>query len=367
MKIGIDIRAASGEKAGKGWYTFHLTYNLLKVDKRNQYILYTDTGVPGFGEFKNAEQKVITGRGLLWHIHTSRDIKKENIDVFFAPTSYIVPALLSKQIKTVITVHDLVAFLFKNTHNKKAVSIEKMFLKRALKKAHFVCAVSENTKRDLVNKFKYDETKIGVVYAGADDNFKPVEKDSLAPFVEKTNLPRKFFLAVGTLEPRKNYPNLLKAFYEFIKIHKDYHLVIVGQKGWRYQEIYTLIDALRIKNRVHLLGYVSGTSLKNLYNLAEALVFPSFYEGFGIPPLEAMKCGCPVIVSHKSSLTEVVGDAGIYIDPESPGSITKAMGKIAFIPDLRENLIKQGFMQSKKFSWKLSAQKLLEILRHARR
>jgi len=363
MKIGIDIRAASGEKAGKGWYAFHLVYNLLKIDKRNQYFLYTNIGIPGFGQFKNAEQKVINGKGFLWHMRAAKDIEREKVEIFFAPTSYIIPALLPESVKTVVTVHDLVAFLFRGTHNRKAVIIEKLFFKKTLKKARFLLAVSENTKRDIVNKFNYEKDKIGVVYPGADDTFKPIEKDTLKEFIEKTQLPEKFFLAVGTLEPRKNYKNLILGFHEFLKDNKDYHLIIVGKKGWKFEGIYHLIEELKLKNHVHILGYLSGTSLVNLYNLAEAFVFPSIYEGFGIPPLEAMKCGCPVIVSNTSSIPEVVGDAGLYISPEKSVSIAGALKKITSNKDLREKLIIQGFAQSKKFSWELSARKLLEVLR----
>lgn len=373
MKIGIDIRAASGEKAGKGWYTFHLVYNLLKIDKRNQYFLYTNIGIPGFGQFKNAQQKVINGRGMVWHWRASREIKREGLEVFFAPTSYIVPALLPESVKTVVTVHDLVAFLFRGIHNKKAVIIEKIFFKKMLKRARFLLAISENTKRDIVNKFNYEEERIGVVYPSADDDFKPIEKDSLKEFVERTKLPEKFFLAVGTLEPRKNYEKLILGFYEFLKDvsaknpgQKDYHLIIVGKEGWKFEGIYKLIEELKLKNRVHILGYLSGASIINLYNLAEAFIFPSIYEGFGIPPLEAMKCGCPVIVSNTSSIPEVVGDAGLYVNPEKPASIAGALSKIISNSDLRKKLIEQGFAQSKKFSWALSAKKLLEILRHAR-
>jgi len=363
MKIGIDIRTASGEKAGKGWYTFHLVYNLLKVDKRNQYFLYTNIGIPGFEQFPNAQQRVIGGKGIFWHVGASRDVKREGIEVFFAPTSYIIPALLPRAVKTIVTVHDLVAFLFRGTHNKKAVLVEKLFFKKMLKKTRFLLAVSENTKRDIINKFHYEEDKIGVVYPSADDDFKPVEKDSLKEFIESTKLPEKFFLAVGTLEPRKNYPNLIKGFYEFLKNNKDYHLIIVGKKGWKFEGIYKLIEELKLKNHVHILGYLSGKSIMNLYSLAEALVFPSIYEGFGIPPLEAMKCGCPVIVSNTSSVPEVVGDAGLYINPKNPASIAGVLTKLVSNKDLREKLIAQGFAQSKKFSWTLSAKKLLDILR----
>ncbi len=361
MKIAIDIRTAGGEKAGKGWFTFNMTQNILKLDQKNQYILYVKDGIAGFDQFKNAQIKQIKGRGIFWHTNVIKDIKKEEADIFFAPSSYIIPALLPKSIKTVLTVHDLVAFLFSETHNKKATFIEKLFLKRALKRATYTITISENTKRDILNKFKYDKKRLSVIHIAGDENYKPIKKESLADFIKKTNLPRNFFVAVGTLIPRKNYSNLIRAFALIAKEFSDYHLLIVGGKGWQYEEIQALIRENYLNKHVHLLGYLSTTSIRNLYNLAKALVFPSFYEGFGLPPLEAMQCGCPVIASFTSSIPEVVGEAALLINPENPIEIAGAMKKLIKDEDLCENLKNKGLTQSKKFSWKNSAQKLLEI------
>lgn len=363
MKIAIDIRTAGGEKTGKGFYTFHIVHELLKIDHENEYILYSKDGIAGFEQFKNAKLKLIDGRGFFWHRNVAKDIAKQEVDIFFAPSSYIIPAILSKSIKTILTVHDLVAFFFPNTHNKKATIIEKLFLKKALKKATHVLTVSENTKHDLINKFKYEENKISVTYCAAANDFKPLEKGSLKTFIKETNLPANFFLAVGTLEPRKNYLNLIRAFSQ---IHKDFphvHLMIVGGKGWDYEEIFKLIRENYLNKKVHILGYLSTKSLINLYNLAETLVFPSYYEGFGIPPLEAMKCGCPVIASFTSSIPEVVGDAALLINPESHLEIAGAMTKILKDDHLAENLSNKGLIQAKKFSWEDSARKLSVIFR----
>ena len=159
MKIAIDIRTAGGEKTGKGWFTFHITQNLLKLDRENQYILYVKDKIPGFEEFKNAKLKQIKGQSIFWHRNVAKDVKKENVDIFFAPSSYIIPALLPKSIKSVLTIHDLVAFLFPETHNKKATLIEKLFLKKALKKADHVVTVSNNTKKDVLEKFKFPKNQ----------------------------------------------------------------------------------------------------------------------------------------------------------------------------------------------------------------
>lgn len=363
MKIAIDIRTAGGEKAGKGWYTFHIVQNLLKIDHENEYILYAKDGIPGFEQFKNAKVKLVNGGGIFWHLNVAHDVKKEKVDIFFAPSSYIIPALLPKSIKTILVVHDLVAFLFPVTHEMKAVLIEKLFFRLALRKSAHICAVSENTKQDILQKFKYDEKKISVIYCAAGEEFQPTDKATLQPFINATNLPANFFLAVGTIEPRKNYLNLIRAFAEVSKDFPDWNLIIVGKKGWDYEEVFRQIRINYLQKKVHILGYLSSKSLVNLYSLARGLVFPSFYEGFGIPPLEAMQCGCPVIASNTSSIPEVVGDSALLINPEDPREITAAMKKLIKSDELYSHLRELGLKQAKKFSWETSAGKLLKVIK----
>lgn len=379
MKIAIDIREAGGEKAGKGWYTFHLVQNLLKIDHatksrsacsdrsigehkcEHSYILYARDGIPGFTQFKNAQLKLISAKTALWHYLVARDIKKQNVDLFFAPSSYIIPSILPSSIKTIITVHDLVAFLHPNTHQKKATIIEKLLLRRALRRAAHVVTVSENTRTDLLQRFHYDPKKISTVICAASEEFKPIAPENLRNFMTQTNLPEKFFLAVGTLEPRKNYLNLITAFKNISDHYPDFHLIIVGKNGWQYEKIHAAIKENYLNKKVHLLGYLSNKSLVNLYSLAKALVFPSFYEGFGLPPLEALQCGCPVIASHTSSIPEVVGESALLINPENPTQITEAMLKIIKDPGLTLRLRQKGLKQAGKFSWEKSAKKLLKI------
>ncbi|MEK7672719.1 MAG: glycosyltransferase family 1 protein [Patescibacteria group bacterium] len=363
MRIAIDIRAAGGAKAGKGWYTFNLVQELLKLDKENEYILYAKDGIAGFQQYKNATLKLIDKRGYFWHRAVAKDIVKEECEVFFAPSSYIIPAILPKFIKTIVTVHDLVVYLFPLSHNKKAVFLERIFLRRAVKRAAHILTVSQNTKHDLLEKFTIDRDKLDTVYCAASSEFQPVPKSELQDFVTETHLPEKFFLAVGTLEPRKNYLNLIKAFAQLSQKFPNYHLVIVGQPGWGYEAVYQEIKDSYLGKKVHLLGYLSNRSLGNLYNLATALVFPSLYEGFGMPVLEAMQSGCPVIASNNSSIPEVVEGNALLIDPTSHLDIAGAMIKLASDPNLGLVLRQKGLHQAKKFSWQNSADKLLEVIK----
>jgi glycosyltransferase involved in cell wall biosynthesis len=364
MKIGIDIRETVHEKAGKGYYAAHLVDEILKQDKVNQYILYTDCPVEIYRGFKNAETRPVGKKGLFWHKSVLKDAYKENLDVYFSPTSYIIPAIHNpKKLKVVMTVHDLVAFLFPQRHNKKAVFTEKFTLQKALKKVVKVLSVSENTKRDLVNRFNCKDNLVDIVSNAASEIYEPIPEEIYDHFKDAHNLPEKFIFCAGTLEPRKNYPTLLRGFAEVVKKMPDVKLLIAGKRGWMFDEIYKTVHDLGIDDNVRFLGYVPERDLVYLYNLATVFVWPSLYEGFGIPPLEAMQSGCPVITSNTSSLPEVVGKGAITVDPYDEKELADAMIKVLKDSELSKELIRKGFNQSRKFSWKLSADRFLDIIK----
>ena len=364
MKIAIDIRSAGGNKAGKGQYTFHLTQSILELDKTNQYILYTKEKVAGFDHFPNCEVRQISANGLLWHPRVAKDVKREGVDIFWAPSSYITPIFIKKPTRVIITVHDLVTFLYPNNHNKKATIVERLCLKRAVKRADQVITVSENTKQDLIKFFPNAKDKTSVVYCAASSIYQPVPLEDLKTFIKDTKLPPKFFLAVSTIQPRKNYLNLIRSLAQVHKKWPNTHLLIVGKEGWQYKEVYAEIMRYNLSKYVHVLGYLSEKSIRNLYNLARALVFPSFYEGFGIPPLEAMQSGCPVIASNASSIPEVLGAAAISLDPTNTASWAAAMDKILSSETTRQSLSRAGLNQAKKFSWQKSAEKFIMITKN---
>ena len=174
------------------------------------------------------------------------------------------------------------------------------------------------------------------------------------------NIKKPFILSLGTLEPRKNIPTLLKAFAGIMD-QIPHHLVLVGQKGWKWEPIFREIERPNLKDRVHWVGYVSDQERVSFYNAADFLAYPSWYEGFGMPLLEAMQCGCPVITSRVSSMPEVVGEAGLLIDPHRVEDLQGAMLRLAHEPELREKLRTAGFEQAKKFSWETSARITLEV------
>ncbi len=363
MKIAIDLRSAEGNRTGKGQYAFHLCKSLLELDKVNEYTIYSKGKIYGFDNFSNVELKQISGAGIFWHHKVAKDIAKNNIELFWGPSSYITPIFIKKPTHVIITVHDLVAFLYPNNHNKKATILERLFLKRAVQRADHIITVSQNTKKDLISTFPHSQDKTSVVYCAANSLYRPIERGSLDTFMKKRDIPKNFFLAISTIQPRKNYINLIRALAEVYKKHHKIHLVIVGGEGWQYKEVYAEIVRYKLDEYVHILGYLPEKDIQNLYNLAQALVFPSFYEGFGIPALEAMQSACPVIASNTSSLPEVVGEAALSINPTKVSELAYAMIKVLQNPKLQTKLSAAGLSQAKKFTWKKSAEKLLTIIK----
>ncbi len=359
MRIAIDSRAILGARTGKGEYSYQILRHLAKIDSKNQYFLYTQRGIPyHFGA--NFHIKRLRLPSILWHLFVWLDLKWIlKPDVYLAPVSYIISALGVKN--SIVLIPDLVVFLFPRQHNSKAVFLEKYFLKRAIKQSRKVIAISRATKRDLKRLFSLPSSKIEVIYLAADQYHQKISPSLLAAMRKKYNLPCQFIFCVGTLEPRKNLIRLIEA-YQKLSLKKAYNLVIVGKKGWHYEGIFQRVQQLNLEKHVRFLGYVDQKDLPSLYHLATVFVYPSLYEGFGLPPLEAMTCGTPIITSNISSLPEVVGKAALLINPRSIPEITNALNTLLTDDMLRVKLARLGLIQAKKFSWEKTAREILKII-----
>jgi glycosyltransferase involved in cell wall biosynthesis len=226
-----------------------------------------------------------------------------------------------------------------------------------------VIAVSEATKRDIVRLTGTPETKISVIYEAADSLYRPVDDEqALARIRDQYRLPEQYALFVGTIEPRKNLPTLIRAYHGLVEKYKSSaDLAIVGRRGWLYDDVYNLVEQLGIEDRVHFLGRVPTEDLLYLYNASSMLVLPSYYEGFGLPPLEAMACGVPVIVSDTSVMPEVVGDAALRVPHEDVEGFTVAMWRLLTDDDLRADMIAKGIKRVKCFSWERAARETLDV------
>jgi glycosyltransferase involved in cell wall biosynthesis len=234
---------------------------------------------------------------------------------------------------------------------------------RAVSQAHHVLADSESTRNDLIELLAVSADKISVVPAGVEPRFRPVRDTvRLAEVRARYKLPQWFILSVGTLEPRKNFPRLISAYAQLRRQTGLPHgLVIAGRPGWLYQEIYNRIVQEGLSEHVHLPGFVADGDLPALYTLADLFVFPSLYEGFGLPPLEAMACGTPVVVSDNSSLPEAVGVAALLINAEEVDAMADAMARVLGNANLRVRLADLGRAQAARFTWRAAAEKLLTV------
>lgn len=364
MTIGFDAsRAFTDKKTGTENYSYQTLSRLAKIDRKNQYYIYLASQEDVLRGWPDNFKFVTIHNHLLWTqiglaLHTFIDPP----DILFVP-SHTLPIIRKLGLKTLITVHDLGAQYLPQTHQLKQRLYLNFMTYYQLKSATGIIAVSQATKKDLIKKVGIDPKKITVIYEGYDKELYqplPLQQSILQKYQLK---PNSFFLFVGTIQPRKNLTRLIQAFANYLKISSTQDkLVLIGSKGWLSDEIYTLPKQLNIETRVLFLGYIKDKELPYFYSGAKALLFPSLFEGFGIPILEAMACGCPVLTSNISSMPEVAGNGAILVDPYSINAIANGIKDITK-PQTRAKLIKMGFQQIKKFSWEKSAKETLTLFR----
>jgi glycosyltransferase involved in cell wall biosynthesis len=282
-----------------------------------------------------------------------------DLDVLHSP-DFIPP--FRRNCKSVITIHDLNFLLYPHFLTPQSASYYGQ-IDQAVRKCDQIIAVSESTKRDIVRLTGAPENKITVVYEAAHPIFRRLEDQALlAEVKERLGIDRDYVLFVSTIEPRKNVPTLLDAFKRLLDNYKPpVNLVLAGAKGWLFDEVFSLVEKLDLQGRVQFVGRVSLEDLLGLYNAATVLVHPAFYEGFGLPPLEAMACGTPVIVSNTSALPEIVGDAAMLVDPTDVDSMAVAIWRVLCDESLQREMREKGLRRARRFSWKKAALQTLNI------
>ncbi len=375
MKIGIDSRTilnpASGERAGVGHYTYYLVKNLLKIDTKNQYVLFFDYRTQNTNEFR---QKNVIIRHFPFsqyksflpfaysHMLISAYLVKFGLDVYHSP---ITALPLTYPRKSVVTVHDLAIYKNPGWFPSQIFST-RLLVPQALRSADKIIAVSESTKKDLKELFNVSDKKISVIYEGV-----RVEKIRLKK--QKENIARfklgpKFILFIGTLEPRKNLVTLVRAYKKLLTWHKEfvrYPLVIAGHPAYKSEEVYDEVKELKLGKLVKFIGYITHNEKVDLLKACSCFINPSSYEGFGLTLVEAMALGAPVITSGISSMPEIVGKAGVLIDPEKEYEIAAAMKEVLSNTRLRSKLKKLGIEQAAKFSWEKCARQTLAVYKDA--
>ncbi|MGE5392300.1 MAG: glycosyltransferase family 4 protein [Candidatus Saccharibacteria bacterium] len=364
MKIGIEAeRANLPNPTGVERYAAELIRHLAETDRTNEYVLYFRTKPQAWFHAlpPNFRLRLIPFPKFWTQIRLSWEMLVHPVDVLMILASAL-PFYHPRN--SVVTVHDVAFEMFPEAFTGFMRRYLVFFTRFAVKRARRIVAVSESTKRDLMRLYGCPKDKIEVIHLGRDEKFSPVPYADAQAVLDKHGLIyKKYILFVGTLQPRKNIARLVEAFIKLRKENRiEEKLVIIGGRGWLWKPILEKIQAAGLKDAIQVLGYVEDGELPAIYSGASLLTLPALYEGFGLPPLEAMACGTPVVVSNVSSLPEVAGEAGVLVDPLNVNSIAGGLLRVLIDPELKKKMSAEGLKQAERFSWDRTAKKTLELL-----
>jgi glycosyltransferase involved in cell wall biosynthesis len=373
MHIGIDGLPLTAAKTGVGHYTFELARALAKIDPASQFeIVYPSTypRLNGWdGKFlpDNLRLERVKG-GLLsrhwWSIGLPRYIRRHKFDLFHG-TNYDVPLL--RRSATVVTIHDLSQLLHPETHKRRSVARARRRLPFMARTADAVITPTESVLREVCQHLQIDSEKLFAIPEAARGCFRPL------PFAETVDVRRRlgigddFLLTVGTLEPRKNLSVLVNAFEKVVRARPQSktQLVIAGGQGWLSSPLFAAIEKSPVRERILLTGYLQDEDLRALYAACRVFIYPSLYEGFGLPPLEAMACGAPVLASRIPALVETAGSAALLFDPQDPGDLAQKIIALAGNENARRELSIAGQQRAAEFSWERTARGTLQVYAEA--
>ena len=370
-RFGYDSKTGLPRRVGSGEYCFELLLNLNRIDKINNYIIYLPqnptSDLPK--ESSRWHYKIVGPRKMWTLIGLSLEflLKRSKPDVFFSPTHYL--PIFSPH-KSVISILDVSYVRFPELFRKSDLNQLTKWTKYSVGKARQIFTISKASKDDIIKEYGVAADSIAVTYPGIRQGLMIKDKGlSMEELKKKYGVNREYILFVGTLQPRKNIVRLIEAFSRVSRsslIPNTLSLIIIGKKGWLYEEILGAPKKFNIESRVKFLDFVPDEDLPAFYKNAVCFVLPSLYEGFGLPVLEAMQYGCPVITSNVSSLPEAGGDAALYVDPLNVDDIAKNLEFIIHNSELRKKLITKGYEHVKKFSWEKTARETLKALEGSR-
>lgn len=369
MNIGIDARLLHG-RTGIGRYTRSLFFEFARrQETTDTYYLFYDRVFPGVPIQHRTQQAslpsnfhVVTAEcttRILWtNFYIPRLLRQHNIDVYHGVCNFELP--LRKVCRYIVTIHDLVPLFFPNLVPWKHLLFFKLFMKRAAKTADRIVTDSAHSKRDIIRYLGVPEDKIRVIPLGYTPPSRHNEENPnrQRAVLTKYGIIRPYLLFVGVIEPKKNLERLIEAFALLRQtpgFSDDLYLVIVGGKGWLCDHLSQKVQDLQLEESVVFTGFVAEEELPSLYSGAEVFVFPSIYEGFGLPVVEAMSYGVPVVTSTASSLPEIAGDAGILVDPHNPAAIRDGIAEVLSNPQKKARMKQDGPIQARKFSWQRTA------------
>ncbi|MBI2057435.1 MAG: glycosyltransferase family 4 protein [Candidatus Yanofskybacteria bacterium] len=373
MTVGIDIRVLAGDlQNGIAQYLLNILPELIKLDPQIKFKLFFSSLKKCELDYEWLKEKNVELHRFKLSNHflfaSSRIFNRPYLDkmvggadIFFSPHFFLAP--LSGECKSAVVFHDLSFLRYpeffswrKNIWHRFEMNPKKQALA-----ADKIIAVSRSTRNDLISFFGTNSNKIKVIYSGLSKSFlfKPSQEE-MEKVKSKYQLPENFFLYLGKIEPRKNVSGIIRAFESFSD--KSFHLVIAGELGWLCKDVLRAYNRSPYKRLIHLTGPVDEKDKLSVYQLSKTLIYSSFFEGFGFPPLEAMALGIPVITSRNSSMPEVVGDSALLVDPYDVGEISQAMESLIFNNFLRQNFVEKGIRRSKLFSWQKTAEETLIFL-----
>jgi glycosyltransferase involved in cell wall biosynthesis len=366
MRVAIDTRKL--HDFGIGTYIRNLLRHLARIDQETEYILLCrdeDLGVAAqLGPNFRSVREPSPNYSLREQIHVPWVLRRERPDVFHAP-HYILPAAVS--CRSVVTIHDCIHLMFPQyLPNRAAYGFARASMWTAARRSDRILTVSEASKRDILQLFNVPPEKVVVVYNAIDERFGVTpSRERVAEVRERYQLDHKFVLYVGNIKPHKNLVRLIEAFSQLRRTRDDLKLLIIGDEISKLPALRRAVHSHKLHKHVRFLGYLNDDTLGVLYRLASVFVFPSLYEGFGLPPLEAMASGTPVVTSNVSSLPEVTGDAAILIDPYEVDSIADGMRRVLDDQALAAQLRERGLRRAREFSWTRSVERTLEVYRDA--
>jgi glycosyltransferase involved in cell wall biosynthesis len=368
MLIGIDAsRVTRARRTGTEAYSLHLIRALIEAGCEHQFRLYTPVPFPSdllddleWVENPCGEMHVIPFPRLWTHVRLAWEVWRRAPDVLFVP-AHVMPLVCS--VPAAVTVHDL-GYLY---HPEAHRPFDRWYLdwttRRHARLAACIIADSQATRADLIRHYQADPQRVAVVYPGLDTALaRTDDAEAISAAKARRGIGGDYLLYLGTLQPRKNLVRLVEAFAGLQPSAPNVRLVLAGQKGWLYDDLFARVDDLGVQDRVVFTGYVAEEDKSPLLSGALALVYPSLYEGFGLPILEAMACGTPVLTSNVSSLPEVAGDAALLVDPLDTDAIAVGMSRLITETDLRNTLIEKGYARVRKFSWAEAARQVLQVL-----
>lgn len=364
MHIGIDAsRLATTARTGTERYSYEIIGALARLDRRNPYTLYCNglpAALPPLGT--NVTVRSLPFPRLWTHLRLGWEMQRHPPDVLFIP-AHVVPSIHPP--RTVVTIHDLGYLAFPEAHTRARRLDLHLSTLWSTRTAHHIIAVSQATRNDLIRRYLVPPTKISVIHHGLSAHFHPptshTEHETVAA---RYGIHGPYLLSVGTVQPRKNLVRLIDAYAQVVRDNAGDtpHLVLAGKRGWLTESIERRATEHGIAERVHFTGYVDDADLPALLGGAVAFVFPSLYEGFGFPVLEAMACGTPVLTSTTSSLPEVAGDAALLVDPHNTHAIAGGLVQLITDAALRTTLRERGLARAARFTWERCAQETHHVV-----